>query len=336
MSRSEDLIEELKQSSFLPLWTIFKNLESSEPTVQFEPYLWHGNQAAAYLNSISKESVPGADVERRVLALRHPKFTGPGLTPTLSMSFQLVKPGELAPAHRHSACAVRFMVKGRAHTVINGVRVEFEENDFVVTRGGSWHDHGNESEDYALWLDGLDAPFVRGLMAWFFERYNLVSQEVYRKETMSGIQTKLEAPANEFPLIYRWRDVFPRLMSLKERTEGNPFDGVVFNYGEHHPNGSITPTLNCGLALLQPGKRTQTHRHTGCVAYYVVQGRGLSVVDGVNFQWCKGDVLLVPPWSWHDHKTLGNEDAIFFTFSDSAIVRNLGLYREEALESNGG
>ncbi len=114
------------------------------------------------------------------------------------------------------------------------------------------------------------------------------------------------------------------------------FDGTTFNYGEGHPNRSVTPTLDCGLMLLQEKEHTKAHRHTGCAAYYVVQGKGQSVVNGVRFEWGRRDVLLVPPWSWHEHENIGDGDAILFTLSDSAMVRILGLHREEALQDNGG
>ena len=336
MSRAERLIEELKQSPFIPLWTIFKEFEDSDSDVSVKPYLWHGDQAVAYLRAISEESIPGADVERRVLALRNPKSPGPGTTPTLSISFQMVKPGEVAPAHRHTASAVRFMVEGRAHTVINGVSVQFEENDFVITPGWSWHNHGNDAEAPAVWLDGLDLPFTRSFMTWFFERYHSESQEVSRRENLSGPKEVTETPLEGLPLVYRWRDVLPRLMTLKGSSVADPFDGIVFNYGERHPNKSVMPTLDCGITLLQPRERTKAHRHTGCVIYHVLQGRGQSIVNGVRFSWNKRDVLLVPPWSWHEHENLGEEDAIFFTLSDSAMVRILGFYREEVLQSHDG
>lgn len=336
MSQVERLIEELKQSPFFPIWTMFKELETSEPNTQVQPYLWHGDQALSYLKTIAEESIPGANVERRALALHNPKFPGPGATPTLSMSFQLVKPGELAPAHRHTASAVRFMVEGRAHTVINGISVQFEENDFVITPGWAWHDHGNDTVAPAVWLDGLDAPFVRLIMTWVFERYHSESQEVFRREILSGEKGVMEPPPEGHALIYRWRDVLPQLMALKGSAVPNPFDGVVFNYGERYPNKSVTPTLDCGLMLLHAKEHTKAHRHTGCAAYYVVQGKGQSVVNGVRFEWGRRDVLLVPPWSWHEHENLTEEDAILFTLSDSAMVRILSLYREEAFQDNGG
>jgi gentisate 1,2-dioxygenase len=315
---------------------MFKELETSEPHPQVRPYLWHGDQAVAYLKAVSESVIPGSDVERRVLALRNPKSPGPGVTPTLAVSFQLVKPGEVAPAHRHTASAVRLMVEGSAHTVINGVSVQFEKNDFVITPGWAWHDHGNDTEAPAAWLDGLDAPFTRSTMTWFFERYPSASQEIFRREILSGAKGRMESPAESFPLLYRWRDVLPRLMSLKGGGVSNPFDGAVFNYGESHSNKSVTPTLDCGLALLQPSEHTKAHRHTGCVVSYVLHGNGQSIVNGERFTWNKRDVLLIPPWSWHEHENMGKEDAIFFNLSDSAMVRILGLYREEALLTNDG
>jgi gentisate 1,2-dioxygenase len=44
---------------------------------------------------------------------------------------QLVMPGEVAPAHRHTQSALRFVLKGRGgYTAVNGERTTMEEGDF--------------------------------------------------------------------------------------------------------------------------------------------------------------------------------------------------------------
>ena len=41
--------------------------------------------------------------------------------------------------------------------------------DFVTTPNWAWHDHGNETDEPMMWLDGLDMPFVLALNAMFYE-----------------------------------------------------------------------------------------------------------------------------------------------------------------------
>ena len=50
---------------------------------------------------------------------------------------QVIKPGEIAPAHRHSPNALRFIIEGEgAYTTVEGERVVMRPGDFVLTPGG--------------------------------------------------------------------------------------------------------------------------------------------------------------------------------------------------------
>ena len=73
-------------------------------------------------------------------------------------------PGEVAPAHRHSQSALRFIIEGHgAYTAVEGERTMMEPGDFVITPSWTWHDHGNDTDQPMVWLDGLDMPIVRAV-----------------------------------------------------------------------------------------------------------------------------------------------------------------------------
>ena len=85
---------------------------------------------------------------------------------------RLIKGGEIAPAHRHSQAALRFIIEGDgAYTAVNGERIYMNPGDFIVTPAWTWHDHGKEFEGVMIWLDGLDVPLVNHLGATFSEDY---------------------------------------------------------------------------------------------------------------------------------------------------------------------
>jgi gentisate 1,2-dioxygenase len=49
-----------------------------------------------------------------------------------------------------------------------------------------------------------------------------------------------------------------------------------------------------------------------------------------RFDWSEGDVLALPPWTWHAHTNRSTtEPAILFSLSDQPVYEALGLYREE-------
>ena len=84
----------------------------------------------------------------------------------------MIKPGEIAPTHRHSPAAIRLIIEGAgAYTTVDGEKCRMEVGDLILTPSMTWHDHGNESDVPMIWLDGLDVPFVRSTEAIFFDPY---------------------------------------------------------------------------------------------------------------------------------------------------------------------
>src|SRR6266702_2293732 len=63
--------------------------------------------------------------------------------------------------------------------------------------------------------------------------------------------------------------------------------------------------------------------------YHVVRGEGVTVVESSRLEWTEKDCFIVPPWSWHEHQTLGNTDAILLSIDDRPIMQALEFYREE-------
>ena len=71
--------------------------------------------------------------------------------------------------------------------------------------------------------------------------------------------------------------------------------------------------------------------------YVAFEGGGYSVINGERFSWEPGDMLAVPPWTWHEHANVSpNQDAVLFSIHDSPVQRALGFYREEAYDAHGG
>ena len=93
---------------------------------------------------------------------------------------------------------------------------------------------------------------------------------------------------------------------------------------------SVMPTLSCGMHRLAAGRRTESTRRTGNTVYVVYQGHGTSVIDGIQMSWKAGDIFVVPSWSVVEHQA--EEQADVFSLGDAAVLRALGLYREETVD----
>ena len=64
--------------------------------------------------------------------------------------------------------------------------------------------------------------------------------------------------------------------------------------------------------------------------YYVFEGRGQSVIDGRLYDWSEGDFFVVPSYFWHEHANSAAQPAILFSLQDFPLMKNLGIWREEA------
>ena len=77
----------------------------------------------------------------------------------------------------------RFIIEGHgAYTAVDGERTAMQPGDFVITPSWTWHDHGNETKEPMVWIDGLDIQIVKLLGASFAEGYPDETQPVSRPE----------------------------------------------------------------------------------------------------------------------------------------------------------
>jgi gentisate 1,2-dioxygenase len=308
------------------------------------PYLWKYRDFRPLLFKAA-EIVPIELAERRVLVMANPGIlTDWQASNTLLANLQIIKPGEVARSHRHSASALRLVIEGSgAYTAVDGEKSYMDPGDFVTTPNGTWHDHGNEGTGEMIWLDGLDVPLIQALEVNFFELYPESKQpltqpaelslRLYGTGSLKPTWTKHDAPHS--PLLnYKFAPTYASLKSIAERTDGSPFDGVSVEYVNPLSGGPALPTIACFASLLRPGQHTKAHRHTGGTIYHVIKGKGSSVIAGRTFDWEEKDTFVVPSWAWHEHSA--TLESVLFSFSDSAILPALGLYREEAFTENDG
>ena len=112
--------------------------------------------------------------ERRNLILANPVAGNKYPTvKTLVAAYQMVKAGEVARSHRHTANALRLVLDTgeRAYTIVEGKKIPMEPGDVLLTPNWYWHGHSNEGPANAYWMDFLDVPTVHMLGPMFFEHH---------------------------------------------------------------------------------------------------------------------------------------------------------------------
>jgi gentisate 1,2-dioxygenase len=340
------LFEAIQPLSLAPLWTRYQQLLTLAPKGKARPYLWRYADLRPHLLRAG-ELVSTQEAERRVLMLLNPGLEGAAATtPTLFAGMQLILPGEIARAHRHSPSAIRIIVEGHgAYTAVDGERCFMEPGDLILTPSWSWHDHGNATSEPMIWLDGLDLPMVGALDAIFTEH---AASAQYGVTKPDDISTRLYhqpglCPASEqgnkpwSPLLnYKWTRTATALAALPE-SAATPWDDLRLDYTNPYTGGPVLPTMGCAAQRLRPGVHTRAHRHASSSVYLVITGTGFSVIDGQRFDWEQGDVFAIPSWACHEHaNTSKTETAALFSFTDAPVIHALGLYREQTYTANGG
>ena len=162
-----------------------------------------------------------------VTARRGIEFINPALeegsTHTLLMGLQMLKPGEVAWAHRHTFSAIRFAVEGGPGlaTVTDGEVCTMEDYDLVLTPRWCWHDHHNSTEDHVTWFDALDIGLINLLNVNVYEPYGDERQPQRQNPAdyvshRTGLLRPVweERPQLRLPMRYPWRDAEAKLMEM--------------------------------------------------------------------------------------------------------------------------
>ena len=317
-------------------WQLGFESYASYPETAVQPYLWRWRDVyESLMRAVDVVSMDQA--ERRTVRLLNPALRErQATTHTLHVSFQCVKAGERARPHRHTAAALRFILKGSgAYTTVNGQKCVMEEGDLILTPQLSWHDHTNDSGKPIIWLDGLDIPLVQSLHQLLFEPNPQSAQPIQNTSEdvalLYGHARPRAEPAAKY-YHYKWSDAERSLAALAAAAAPDRFDGYLLEYRNPTTGGPTMPTIQCALNLLRPGQETAAHRHTSTVIYHAFRGSGTSYVGEQRFDWQAGDSFVVPLWHPHRHVHRGpSEDAILFSMSDAPVLKSLDLYREEAV-----
>jgi gentisate 1,2-dioxygenase len=337
-AKRQEFYQRLDQRNIGPLWESLMTLIPPEPRPSCVPALWRYDEIRPLLIEAAS-LISAQEAERRVLFLENPGCRGASrITQSLYAGLQLVMPGEITPTHRHVTSALRFVIEGvGAYTAVDGERTTLHPGDFVLTPSWTYHDHGNESADPVVWMDGLDIHIVNLFDASFSGRYpGADTQPITRKEG----DALARFGANLLPLEYKPETLaapvfnYPYARSrealdwLYRNGPVDPCHGVKMQYTNPATGGSPMPTIGAFLQLLPAGFRGTPYRATDATVYCVPEGRGRSQIGSSLLAWKEHDIFVVPSWCPVSHEAEG--DAVLFSFSDRPAQKAFGFWREEA------
>lgn len=327
-----------------PLWQRLGALLTREPKVASKPHVWHYDALRGVLLE-SAELITAAQAERRVLILENPGLPGSSaITETLFAGLQLVMPGEIAPSHRHSPAALRFILEGAgAYTAVDGEKLPMHPGDFIVTPSWSWHDHGHEGDGPFVWLDVLDLPTVRSMNAIFFEEYpehrfpeqRPAEDSLYRfGVNMVPADRSTRRPSAPL-LTYPYARTREALEHLKGASRWDPCHGLRMEFVDPTTGQAAIPTISTFMQLVPAGFRSAPYRSTEGSIFCAIEGTGSITVGAGDTRselaYAPRDIVVVP--CWQPHEISASDESIFFVASDRVTQQKLGIWWE--LHENG-
>src|SRR4029079_4629162 len=231
---------------------------------------------------------------------------------TIVAAYQMIMPGEKARSHRHTPNALRLVIDAEpgAYTVVNGQKLSMMPCDVLLTPNWGWHGHGNDSRGCAYWLDVLDVPLVQLLDPMFFEPHP------------DEFETEVVVP-NSSPMHFPWGDTERRLAEAGKTADGHPAEIALGGQGDQT---SALDTMALSMTELKAGQASAPRKVMANSVLGVAKGAGITEVEGTTLSWSRGDVIVVP--AWHEHLHRSENGAVLFRVTDEPVMRKLGFLRE--------
>lgn len=330
--------ERIGAKSMTPLWEVLHALVPPQPSSVAESALWRYAELREHVLEAGR-LISAQEAERRVLILENPALRGQScITPSLYAGLQLILPGEVAPAHRHTQSALRLVLDGEgAYTAVDGERVTMHRGDFIITPAWTWHDHGNAGDQPVVWLDGLDIPIVRFLETGFAEKSGQAVQQPLRPEG----DALARYGANMVPVDYAPGPAEPTRVfvypfertraSLQAIAQGTPdaHHGFKLRYVNPATGAAPMPTIGAFAQWLPAGFETRPVRSTDGTVHVCLAGGGEARVGDRAWRFDENDLFVVP--SWQALQLRADRDTLLFSFSDRPVQQALGMWREQRL-----
>src|SRR6516165_35567 len=325
------------------------------------PYRWRWKEYSGFLDRIAgiasqADVSPIEFADRQSILLTNPGLGGRlQVTNTIRCAISIYNPGDIAPAHVHSPNASRTILSEKGgYTNVEGERCDAHRGDIIITPNGTWHDHGNEAEQPVIWIDMLDWPLMEFLdCAWVDQEFhpgsgtNAKSQETLHHNGYSnklyghgGMVPTFVSPQLGFgrdpsPMIhFRGTRIREALEALRKE-KGDPHEGIQMQFVNPVTGRPVFPTLNYQAQLLRPGEATLPKRETSSTFIVVIDGKGKSEIGGQTFDWEPNDIMVVPNFVWRRHINTGANEAVLYTVTDAALLKNIGQYRAQGKDQAG-
>lgn len=257
--------------------------------------------------------------------------------------------------HRHTVEAVLYVLQGNGHSIIDGVRYDWEPGDFISVPMFSWHRHVNTGNQDFIYVAATTGPLSLALGLAVYEDERYPDFWIFGHKSESAMKSLI--PGSDDSTRISTGEVVGRApLSFTDELYG---DHLAFSGGEEKrrrasqvllkgaqvefqktpmgrvryvvdpKTGFLMRVLGTLLAEISPGKRSGAHRHMYEEVNYIVSGQGYSLIEDRRYDWQAGDVLCIPVFSWHQHFNTGDQPARFLVHHNRPLMENLGFMHVE-------
>lgn len=191
-------------------------------------------------------------------------------------------------------------------------------------------------------IDPSREQFIEDLVANNFTTYFVATHPKYSHSNPAFRFTPSPVSV-AIPYTWSYADARERLIGLsslltQEEAERRNINFVNPALRDFMP-GAALPTLRGGIQLLLPDEKAYSHRHSANAFRLVLEAPesgAYTTVEGNRLPMSKGDLILTPNWTWHDHHNEGDSHVIWYDGLDVLMAYWIGgVFYEEMKDVSG-
>jgi gentisate 1,2-dioxygenase len=177
-----------------------------------------------------------------------------------------------------------------------------------------------------------------GLHIWLRTQANAPAQRPWFRDT--GLQASGELAAGRVgaaqlkPVAHRWRwsEIAPYLDKIAELAREADISPIEFAERQQflltNPGLGgrlqVTSTMRCAVSIYNPGDVAPVHIHTPNASRTILSEKGgYTTIEGERCEAARGDLILTPNGTWHDHGNDGSDPVVWIDVLDFPLMEFL-------------
>jgi gentisate 1,2-dioxygenase len=186
-------------------------------------------------------------------------------------------------------------------------------------------------------MEQLNAE-ASALHIWLRTQANAPAQRPWFRETGPSASGRVAAgrvgAAQLKPVAHHWRwcDIGPYLDRIAEIARGADVSPIEFAERQQflltNPGLGgrlqVTSTMRCAVSIYNPGDVAPVHIHTPNASRTILsENGGYTTIEGERCRAARGDLILTPNGTWHDHGNDGGEPVVWIDVLDFPLMEFL-------------